>query len=80
MNKCKTCGHWERNQGNRDSVRMGSCDSDKWEYEGEDLIDGVAYADYEGYCASFKTGEDFGCIHHTANKEIRGDSPSQSAC
>ena len=68
MNRCKTCGHWKRSDGRYGFARMGGCDSDKWEYKGDDLVDGVAYADYEGYSASFKTGENFGCIHHTSNK------------
>ena len=67
MKRCKTCVHWTRNTRKTESARMGSCNSDKWEYEGTDLTDGVSYADYDGYSASFETGEDFGCIHHTYN-------------
>jgi len=74
MNRCKTCGHWKRHTDKYDSVRMGSCDSDKWEYEGSDLVDGVSYGDYEGYSASFETGEDFGCIHHTSNAGISANA------
>ena len=70
MNMCKTCGHWKRNNGKYDSVRMGLCDSDKWECDGEDLVDGVSYTDHDGYMASVETGEEFGCIHHTSNAEV----------
>ena len=69
MNRCKTCKHWKRNTESYESPRMGSCGSDKWEYEGKDMADGVSYGDYEGYSASFETGEDFGCVHHTSNAE-----------
>jgi hypothetical protein len=51
-------------------MRTGSCDSDKWVYEGRDLPDGVGYSDtVEGYAASFQTGEDFGCVHHSSNED-----------
>ena len=78
MNRCKTCGHWKRNTGSYNSQRMGECDSAKWEYEGRDLPDGVVYADYEGLSASLETGEDFGCVHHTANMKLRKENDSES--
>jgi hypothetical protein len=57
-------------------MRMGSCDSDKWVYVGDldkrgstELPDGVHYSDCGGYTASFQTGEDFGCVHHSSNED-----------
>ena len=58
---------------------FGKCKSDKFLYKfhpyqlnhgtGKVLIvesDKFVYCDYESYEASFKTGKDFGCIHHDA--------------
>jgi len=42
---------------------MGTCSSEKWEEGDDDMPDGVSYTDYEGWSATFKTGQDFGCIH-----------------
>jgi hypothetical protein len=65
MSTCKTCQHWKRNTDSWDAPHAGSCSSPKFEYaDGNDVPkDGLAYSDYEGYWASFETGEDFGCIH-----------------
>ena len=77
MNRCKTCKHWAN--GNRKRApHMGSCGCDRWKYEGGDIPDGVSYGDYDGYSATFETGEDFGCIHHTSNAELSGQASRES--
>lgn len=84
-NICKNCKHWERHSdynyeihGNFNSKRIyfdtpfGSCLSTKFVYtlEGDCPEDGLEYWDYEEYQASFKTGENFGCIHFTPRENI----------
>lgn len=63
------CKHWRRNGETYEGVKYGSCWSDKFEDDSDGSInrdstdDMVIYSDYEGYSASLKTGEKFGCIH-----------------
>jgi hypothetical protein len=71
-NICKNCYFWKRNKENiflgyttSRYLLFGDCSSDKFVYieDGNTPIDGFEYSDAEGYNASFKTGEQFGCIH-----------------
>jgi hypothetical protein len=63
--RCSSCRSWSREAG----AAYGSCSSERFVYMDEVTtlpIDGLGYADYEGYSALFKTGEAFGCIHWAA--------------
>ena len=69
MNTCKTCRHWKRATDKFDmeyhGKHAGQCSSDKFVYDEKLPKDGLQYWDYEGYSAGFRTGENFGCIHHS---------------
>lgn len=66
---CKDCKHWTRNE--EYDKYFGKCNSDKFvdmsqdcsDLTDENDLDKLTYSDYEGYQASFSTGEKFGCIH-----------------
>lgn len=67
--RCEDCRHWSRSP---DEPQAGECRSPKFIYAGRyrggrkqrvTPVDGLRYWDYEGYSASFSTGESFGCIH-----------------
>lgn len=72
---CKECKFWTRDKAwNFEKHRkesslsevMGECSCPKFFYDqwcDGGLSDGLAYWDSESYAASFKTGQDFGCIH-----------------
>ena len=70
MGTCKSCKHFTRMESDFDKqyhgAHAGTCDSEKFIYEGEVPKDGLSYWDYESYSAGFHVGEDFGCIHFEA--------------
>lgn len=68
MNKCKNCKYWLRNTKEFETKDFGECTCKKFQYEDifrekKTTDDMLLYADYEGYSASFETGQNFGCIH-----------------
>ncbi len=71
MKTCETCAYWEQEDDKFTRERypdMGDCNSEKFEYGGDNLPDGLTYGDYEGFAAWFRTGRHFGCIHHKEKK------------
>ena len=74
VSQCATCRFWKRSEGfdaEYHGPHSGECSSPKFVYGGEtwgDAFrtpkDGLEYWDSESYAAGFKTGEDFGCVHH----------------
>lgn len=73
MSRCKTCKHWKRSSGfdaEYHGAHSGECRSLKFVYSGDSPgeprtpPDGLEYWDAESYAAGFRTGEDFGCVHH----------------
>jgi len=66
--RCKDCKHWTRNTHKHDDKRYGDCACGELDYmpygisdnDGDDML---TYSDYEGYSATFSTGQNFGCIH-----------------
>ena len=80
--RCQFCSFWTRGKLDMDrenafrlrmpSEQYGGCSNPKFVYPqngSEPLPDGLTYADGEGCYAMFHTGEDFGCIHWTPNKD-----------
>lgn len=67
---CKNCKFWERDDGILDMPKaQGECHNTNFIYTGTLEInepDEFVYSDYEGYAASFYTGENFGCVHFRA--------------
>ena len=67
---CSTCKYWS---GKRDLFTLeltgkGTCSCPKFVYNpyGDEMKDDeLHYSDYEGYNATFETGKNFGCIHHS---------------
>jgi len=61
---CKNCRFWEPPG---DNSKFGNCKNENFVYCGDAYsdtgTDALVYGDYDGYSASFGTGEDFGCVH-----------------
>ena len=72
MITCKECKFWRRGDiwTALEDERFGSCRCPKLVYAdtvyNKRTSDMLIYQDYEGFEASFDTGEDFGCIHGEA--------------
>ena len=72
--RCATCGHWTRVEGPVEwdplRVQTGDCEHERFVYTGDCATppekDVLLYWDFESYCGGFRTGEQFGCLHHTA--------------
>jgi hypothetical protein len=64
---CKNCMYWTPTAKDDGKVGFGDCDCDKFVEDTFSIqtyqTDWLVYADFEGYAASFTTGENFGCIH-----------------
>lgn len=65
---CQTCRYWARltdaSEIEGHGEWAGNCSSPKFVYDEKVPVDGLEYWDYESYSAEFRTGENFGCIHH----------------
>lgn len=60
MNKiCKNCKYFSKDK----DENYGDCVNEHFVYDETTPINGLMYADYEGYAANFYVGEEFGCIH-----------------
>ena len=76
MDRCKNCKYFKRNTDEYYNKNYGECNCIKFVYDGfgndpdYNITDQLIYADYEGYMADFKVGQDFGCIHF---EERRGE-------
>lgn len=59
---CKNCKYFSRDE----DENYGYCENENFVYDGDvgnRPINGLTYADYEGYAACVYVGEEFGCIH-----------------
>ena len=76
---CKTCAHWEPSDVVRERAKDGRCKNEKIDedYGQEDKRDMLIYSYSEG--GSFRSGPEFGCVHHQRMFEIQPDGGC-SAC
>ena len=61
---CETCETWTRHIGEYSIPNTGICMSAKMVHIDRNRKCPKDSLGYEGFYASFITGEDFGCIHH----------------
>lgn len=80
---CKTCKYWEKKKKNEFfpemDERFGECKCSSFMYNDEHYklnslpANSFLYMDYEGWEASFVTGEEFGCIHYKILEDISNE-------